>query len=144
MTDERQLKLACQRCGLLTFVKSKHVACFDKFVCSSFGHQVITKSNHVINFQTPQPFDFFYLADAGNNILMHVTEGPFHRTIASTTKRLFIQPFHAGWEDEQKVASFFWRQNLLAPSHPPTFSGSSHPLHRSFILVFHIGVLTLG
>lgn len=57
MTDVRRLQLACRSCGLLTFVKIRtrrifFFFFFDKFVCSSFGHQVVTKS---MNFQTPQP-----------------------------------------------------------------------------------------
>lgn len=73
-----------------------------------------------------------------------------NQSIYMTSKRTFEHLlFCARWGDRQKVASFlftfiFLKENLLNPPWPPTFFLCSHLLHPSFILVFHIRVLTSG
>lgn len=93
---------------------------------------------------------FFFHWQAGDDMSMHVTEGPFWETGASKWHQnvlLNICYFVSDGEMSRKwplFYFFFWRKNLLIPSRPPMFFLCSHLLHPSLILVFHIQVLTSG
>lgn len=139
MTDKRWLKLACQRRSLLTFVKSKkkkkNKLCF---LTSLRAPVLVTASlrrrSRVINFHLQPIFTSkreknsaappwfclaFFCHWQGDDMSMHVTEGPFWETGAATWHQnvlLNICCFVPDGEMSRKwplfylFIYFFWRE----------------------------------